>query len=100
MGRSIVAVVIGYALGAGLIYGVEQMFLFFLDDATAAEGRPAYYYLISIATDAFFSIVAGWACAAIARRNAERHAAVLVLLGEATGIALAAAAWRTTPHYF
>lgn len=100
MGRSILAVVVAYALGAALIYGIEQVLLFALEDASAAEARPAYFYLISIAADAFSAIIAGWACAAIARKNAEGHAMIVLLLGEVTGIILALAAWKTTPHYF
>jgi hypothetical protein len=99
--RSILAVLLGYLIIGILIYGTDQVFIFMTDNAMDEGGfRPTYYYLASIATDTLYSIIGGWACASIAKRNVMKHARILALLGELMGIASTVALWRSNPHYF
>jgi hypothetical protein len=98
--RSIFAVIGGYVLTGLLIFGTDQVFAFATDNFHGEATLPTYYFLISIATDTFYSIIGGWACASIARKNVMKHAQALVILGELVGIAATVYLWKTVPHYY
>ena len=55
-------------------------------------------------TDAIYSALGGWTCAAIARINVEKHVEkhvlALIVLGELVGLAATIVNWAIIPHYF
>jgi len=57
--RSILAVLGGSILTGLLIFGTDQAFSFATDNFHGEATPPAYYFLISIATDTFYSIIGG-----------------------------------------
>ena len=100
MVRTILAVIVGFLFIGMLITGTDQIFAFGIDGFDTQADKPNYYYLISIATDNFYSIIGGWVCATIAKNDLRRSANGLIILGELAGVASTVFLWKTVPHYY
>ncbi len=100
MWRSVAAVVSGYLITGVLIVATDQIFALTVPGFKQMAMPPDYYFAISIATDALYSAVGGWLCAAIAKKRVRDHVLALIVLGEAVGVASTIALWSTVPHYF
>jgi hypothetical protein len=100
MWRSIAAVLFGYLITGVLIVMTDQVFALTIPGFKQLAIPPDYYFAISIVTDAIYSAVGGWTCAAIAKTRIREHVIALIVLGELAGVASTVALWKTVPHYF
>jgi hypothetical protein len=98
--RSVAAVIGGYAAIGVLIVLTDQLFSVLIPDMKSMPQPPPYYFAISLVTDFIYSIVGGWVCVRIAKERQMRHAAGLIVFGEAIGIASQIALWTTVPHWY
>lgn len=84
--RSIVAVVVGYLVFAGLSYS-----LFRFTGHAPHEAASPLFKMASIASGAIFAFIGGWVAAWIGRRHPLRHGVgVAVILAVGAGVSLAA----------
>ena len=101
MGRSILAVLMGFVITGLLVTGTDQVFSFAIVGFDRLTTLPDYYFVISLVTTGTYCVVGGWTCAAIVRKNIPKHTRILMLPCELAVIALAASLWKSTvPHYF
>jgi hypothetical protein len=100
MGRSIAAVILGFVIIGALVTATDQLFALALPGFEQLPVKPDRYYLISLVTSSIYSVIGGWTCAWIAKKNIRQHAIGLVVLGETAGIAALIASWNIMPHYY
>jgi hypothetical protein len=100
MWRSIAAVVFGYLITGVLIVITDQIFELTIPGFKQMAMPPDFYFGVSIVTDALYSAVGGWTCAAIAKTRIRDHVLALIALGELMGVASTVALWQKVPHYF
>jgi hypothetical protein len=100
MVRSILAIILGFAIIGVFVTATDQLFALALPGFEQLPVKPDKYYLISLVTSSLYSVIGGWTCAWIAKRNIRQHAIALVILGELAGIAALVALWNIVPHYY
>jgi hypothetical protein len=100
MTRGFIAVIAGIAIVALFILATDQFFAFAIDGFDLLQVKPAYYYVISLASTVAWSTLGGWTCASVAKTGIRPLVRVMILLGELVGIARLAILWHTRPAYY
>jgi hypothetical protein len=100
MRRVVLAVALGLAFIAGLMFATDQMFGFTIDGWESLPVKPVFYFIFTIATTAVYSVLGGWACAATARPQIRSAVRGLVIVGLCLGIGLTVWLWKALPHYY
>jgi len=100
MGRMILAAVAGYFAIGVLVVLTDQVFAWTIPGFRAMAMPPAFYFVISLVTDFVYSAVGGFICSALAGRGSRTASLVLIVAGEAIGLAVAIARWQVMPHFF
>lgn len=100
MGRSILAVILGFGIIGVFVTATDQLFALALPGFEQLPVKPDRYYLISLVTSSVYSLIGGWTCAWIAKKNIRQHAIALVVLGELSGIAALVSSWKIVPYYY
>ena len=99
--RNILAVIGGYLATGLLIFSTDQLFAALIPGFKAMTTPPLYYFLISVVTDALYSIIGGFLCARIAHPPFRRNAMFsLILLGELVGVVSTIFLWKIVPHWW
>ena len=84
-----------------LIFSTDQLFAALIPGFKAMTTPPLYYFLISVVTDALYSIIGGFLCARIAHPPFRRNAMFsLILLGELVGVVSTIFLWKIVPHWW
>jgi hypothetical protein len=100
MGRLVAAVIFGYISTGLLVILTDQIFSAMIPGFHSMKVPPLYYFVISLATNTFYSIVGGYLCSAVARAYARSATLALIVLGEVLGIIAQVSLWHTVPHWF
>jgi hypothetical protein len=100
MGRNILAAVAGYFAIGVLVVLTDQVFSWAIPGFGTMAMPPVFYFVSSLVTDFVYSAVGGFVCSAIARRGSKTATMILVVAGEAIGLAVAIARWQVMPHFF
>ena len=97
MVRAILAAVAAY-LGIGALVVFTDQILSLLTHSAASP--PTGYFVTSVVTDSFHSLLGGYICAAIGKQSARLATRILLVGGELIGIGAVIAYWRSMPHWF
>ena len=100
MGRNVLAAVAGYFAIGVLVVLTDQLFSWTIPAFRTMAMPPTFYFAISLLTDFIYSAVGGLICSALARSGSKTATLILVLAGEAIGLAVAIARWQVMPHFF
>ena len=98
IGRTIVAVVAGYAANVILVAGTEQLL------SSLAAGvdvsLPLYYFVLDLVSQCLYTVIGGYVCSAVARpcRPLARYG--LIGLGVTVGTVSLVVSWETEPHWY
>ena len=93
VGRTAVAMVLGYALNVLLVTVSERLL------TKAVAGTT--YFVADIITQCFIEIAAGYLCSRIARPAARKAATLgLVILGLIVGAIFLTLSWGQEPHWY
>src|SRR5437764_5196804 len=100
MGRLILAALAGYFAIGVLVVSTDQVFSWAIPGFRTMAMPPAFYFAASLVTVFVYSAVGGFICSALARRGSKTATLLLILAGEAIGLAVAIARWQVMPHFF
>lgn len=102
MGRSIVAVVVGFVLIAVLAFGTDAVIRATMPGSFAPNGATTDMgiLLASIAYVGLFAVIGCYVAARLAPRRPMAHALVLGLLGLVFNVAGSIAMWDTAPAWY
>ncbi len=98
--RTVLAAIAGYALIGVLVVFTDQLFSVAIQGFSTMTAPPGYYFRITLATDAFYTMLGGFLCATIARAAAKKATLYLIIGGEIIGLAATIALWKSQPHWF
>ncbi|MBZ5609734.1 MAG: hypothetical protein LAP38_15850 [Acidobacteriia bacterium] len=98
--RTVLAAIAGYALIGVLVVFTDQLFSLMIQGFRAMATLPDYYFKVTLGTDAFYSILGGYLCAALAQKAAKDARLWMIVGGEMVGLAAVIALWKTQPHWF
>lgn len=96
IGRTVLAVLAGYLLNAGLVAGSEQ----FLLPALGTTAPSLRYFVIDLITQCLYTVIGGYVCALIARANPQIAIAGMISLGVVVGTLSLIASWKAEPHWY
>ena len=100
MWRAILAPIAGYVAIGVLVIFTDQLFSILTHGFNSAAPPPRYYFGLSLVTDALYTALGGYICAAIAGSAAWRATLILIVGAELIGIGSVIALWHTQPHWF
>ena len=98
--RAILAAVAGYVAIGVLVVFTDQLFSLMILGFNSRSTPPGYYFVLSLISDSFYSMLGGYLCATIGRAAARRATLIMILGGELIGLVAMIALWHTTPHWF
>ena len=98
--RTGLAAIAGYALIGVLVIFTDQLFSVAFQGFRGLATPPPTYFVLSLFTDSFYSILGGYLCASIAKGVSKNATLWLMVGGEIVGLATTIALWKTTPHWF
>ena len=102
MGRSILAIVVGFLLIAALSFSTDAMMRSALPEMFDATGRTDNLGMLifSIAYVGVFAIAGCWVAARLAPKEPMKHALILGLLGLVFNIVGASVMWESAPAWY
>jgi hypothetical protein len=93
IGRTVLAIVAGYAANAVLVEATEQLLPRF------AQGTN--YFVTDLITQCLYEVVAGYVCCLVSKRSKRRIAVFgLMGLGLLIGTISVVASWNAEPHWY
>lgn len=98
--RTVLAAIAGYALIGVLVVFTDQLFSLASQASAPTAAPPDSYFRITLATDAFYSILGGFLCASIARASTRQATLCMIAGGEIIGLTATIALWKSQPHWF
>jgi hypothetical protein len=102
MGRSILAIVVGFLLIAALSFSTDAMMRSALPEMFDANGRTDNLGMLifSIAYVGVYAIAGCWVAARLAPKEPMKHALILGLLGLVFNIVGASVMWESAPVWY
>ncbi|HWF46022.1 MAG TPA: hypothetical protein VG168_03370 [Bryobacteraceae bacterium] len=100
MVRTIGAIIFGYMTTGLMVILTDQIFSGLIPGFHSTKTPPTYYFIVSLITNTLYSMVGGYLCSAIARKQWRTSTLGLIILGETLGIVAQRALWHTVPHWF
>src|ERR1700693_5819723 len=98
--RTVIAAIAGYALIGVLVVFTDQLFSVAIQGFSSMPTPPRNYFVLSLLTDTFYSVLGGYLCATIARSAWKKATLGLMIGGEIVGLVTMIALWKTVPHWF
>jgi peptidoglycan/LPS O-acetylase OafA/YrhL len=93
LGRTILAILAGYAVNAVLVAATEQLLPRLISER--------HYFVVDLITQCLYEVVAGYLCSYIAKPSERRIAVVaLVVLGLLVGTVSLITSWKAEPHWY
>jgi hypothetical protein len=99
MFRTFVAALLGYVVIGVLIFGTDHSYAALVPGFSSMKPVPTWYFLASMATDTIYTMLGGWLCAVISKRELQAKLG-LILMGELMGLVSTVYLWNTVPHYY
>jgi len=97
--RIVLGCLLGYALIGVLIFGTDQLYAHLIPGFSSMKMPPTWYFVLSMATDTLYTLIGGWLCALISRRDVQATLG-LIMVGELMGIASTVYLWGKVPHFY
>lgn len=97
-GRTIIAVISGYATNGILVMATEQL----LSARTRATEQmsPTYYFVIDLVSQCLYTVGAGYLCCLIARPLQRIALVGLIALGLLVGSVSLVTSWKAEPQWY
>lgn len=97
-GRTIVAVISGYATNGILVMATEQL----LASRTRATEQmpPTHYFVIDLVSQCLYQVCAGYLCCLIAGPSQLIALVGLIVLGLLVGSVSLVTSWKVEPHWY